>query len=232
MRQALPLFFAGAALASFTGNINYFSPSLHHPELGVSIRKVVARTYATPPWDPKVLNFTHGVASGDPYEDSVILWTRITPTRDNDKSNITVSGHADLYSHEVDDYVKASKAPVCVDWKISSGQDLKTIADSGTAYTSSDVDFTVKVEAKKLKAFTTYCKTELNVLAHDGEDSANLWIDYQFSVCNSNNTSPVGRTKTIPAKDGKALAPIKLAIYSCSNYRESSFSSTLCWSNV
>ncbi|RKU47731.1 hypothetical protein DL546_002449 [Coniochaeta pulveracea] len=198
MRQALPLFFAGAALASFTGNINYFSPSLHHPELGVSIRKVVARTYATPPWDPKVLNFTHGVASGDPYEDSVILWTRITPTRDNDKSNITVSGHADLYSHEVDDYVKASKAPVCVDWKISSGQDLKTIADSGTAYTSSDVDFTVKVEAKKLKAFTTYY--------------------YQFSVCNSNNTSPVGRTKTIPAKDGKALAPIKLAIYSCSNY--------------
>lgn len=159
MKQTLALSFAGAALASFTGNINYFSPSLHHPELGVSIRKVAARTYAKSPWDPKVLNFTHGIASGDPYEDSVILWTRIAPTSDNDKSNVTVSGHVDLYSHEVDDYVKASKAPVCVEWKISTGEDLKTVADSGTAYTSSDVDFTVKVEAKKLKPFTTYCES-------------------------------------------------------------------------
>ncbi|OIW25400.1 PhoD-like phosphatase [Coniochaeta ligniaria NRRL 30616] len=196
MKHALILSLAGGALASFTGNINYFSPSLHHPELGVSIRKVAARTYAKSPWDPKALNFTHGVASGDPYEDSVILWTRIAPSSDNDKSNVTVSGHVDLYSHEVDDYVKASTAPVCVEWKISTAKNLKSVADSGTAYTSSDVDFTI--EAKKLKPFTTYY--------------------YQFNVCNSNNTSPLGRTKTIPAKDGKASVPIKLAVYSCSNY--------------
>lgn len=44
--------------------------------------------------------------------------------------------------------------------------------------------------------------------------------DYQFNVCSSNNTSPLGRTKTIPAQDGKASVPIKLAVYSCSNYRE------------
>jgi alkaline phosphatase D len=146
MRHTLILSLAGGSLASFTGNINYFSPSLHHPELGVSIRKVAARTYAKSPWEPKELNFTHGVASGDPYEDSVILWTRIAPIgSDNDKSNVTVSGYVDLYSHEVDDFVKASKAPVCVNWKISTGEDLKSVADSGTAYTSSDVDFTVKV---------------------------------------------------------------------------------------
>ncbi|KAB5543076.1 PhoD-like phosphatase [Coniochaeta sp. 2T2.1] len=198
MKHTVILSLAGGALASFTGNINYFSPSLNHPELGVSIRKVAARTYAKSPWDPKVLNFTHGVASGDPYEDSVILWTRIAPTSDNDKSNVTVSGHVDLFSHEVDDYIKASKAPVCVDWKISTTKDLKTLANSGTAYTSSDVDFTVKVEARKLQPFTQYY--------------------YQFTVCDSNNTSPLGRTKTIPAKDGKASQPIKLAVYSCSNY--------------
>jgi alkaline phosphatase D len=148
MKNALLLSLAGAggALASFASNINYFSPSLHHPELGVSVRKIAARTYAKSPWDPKVLNFTHGVASGDPYEDSVILWTRISPTSDNDKSNVTVSGHVDLYSHEVDDFVKASKAPVCVEWKISTLKDLTEASDSGTAYTSSDVDFTVKVK--------------------------------------------------------------------------------------
>jgi alkaline phosphatase D len=149
MKNALLLALAGGALASYTGNINYFSPSLHHPELGVSIRKVAARAYAKSAWDPAQLNFTHGVASGDPYEDSVILWTRIAPSSDNDKSNVTVSGHVDLYSHEVDDYVKASKAPVCVEWKISTEKDLKPFADSGTAYTSSDVDFTVKVRLER-----------------------------------------------------------------------------------
>jgi hypothetical protein len=30
---------------------------------------------------PSGLGFNHGVASGDPYVDSVILWTRITPPR-------------------------------------------------------------------------------------------------------------------------------------------------------
>ncbi|KAJ9132239.1 Alkaline phosphatase (PhoD-like phosphatase) [Pleurostoma richardsiae] len=189
---------AGVVDAFWAGNINYFSPSLHHPALGVSIPKVARRTYGKSPWDPKQLNFTHGVASGDPYEDSVILWTRVSPHQDNDKSNVTVSGYVPLYDHSNDDYVKLSDAPVCVEWKISTDKAFGTVVDAGTAYTSSDVDFTVKVEATKLEAFTTYY--------------------YQFSVCNSNNTSPVGRTKTLPPKDGKAVSPIKLAVYSCSNY--------------
>jgi phosphodiesterase/alkaline phosphatase D-like protein len=44
--------------------------------------------------------------------------------------------------------------------------------------------------------------------------------DYQFTVCNSNKTSPVGRTKTIPAKNDKTASPIRIAVYSCSNYRQ------------
>jgi alkaline phosphatase D len=143
---AILLPIAAVAAASFTGNLNYGSPSLHHPALGISIRKVAARTYANSPWDPAKLNFTHGVASGDPYDDSVILWTRAAPMMDNDKSNVTVNGYVDLYSHEVNDFVHASKAPVCIEWKIGTTKALdKDVADSGTAYTSSDVDFTVKV---------------------------------------------------------------------------------------
>lgn len=137
---------AGCSLASYTGNINYFSPSAHHPGLGVSIRKVAARHYANSPWDPATLNFTHGVASGDPYQDSVILWTRAAPIgSDNDDSNVTVSGLVALYSHETEKYVKASAAPVCLQWSISESKDLASPADSGTAYTSSDIDYTVKV---------------------------------------------------------------------------------------
>ncbi|KAH8677650.1 PhoD-like phosphatase [Xylariales sp. PMI_506] len=190
--------FVSVALAAFSGNLNYFSPSLHHPSLGVSISKVAKRTYGTSHWDPSQLNFTHGVASGDPYDDSVILWTRISPTSDDDHSNITVSGSVPLYDHDNDGYVAMSDAPVCVDWKVSASKCFTNIVAAGTAFTSSDIDYTVKVEAKKLEPFTTYY--------------------YQFAVCNSNNTSPIGRTKTIPAKDSKVDTPIKLAVYSCSNF--------------
>ncbi|KAL8359046.1 hypothetical protein RB598_007752 [Gaeumannomyces tritici] len=190
---------AGCSLASYTGNINYFSPSAHHPGLGVSIRKVAARHYANSPWDPAALNFSHGVASGDPYQDSVILWTRAAPAgSDNDGSNVTVSGLVALYSHETEKYVKASAAPVCLQWSVSESRDLGSPADSGTAYTSSDIDYTVKVEARNLKPFTTY------------------W--YQFGICDSDVKSPLGRTKTLPARGSKDVSSIKLAVYSCSNY--------------
>lgn len=133
--------------ASFDTNLNFGSPSLRHESLGIAIPKVVKRHISGTPQDPARLNFTHGVASGDPYPDSVILWTRISPTQDNDKSNVTVEGTAPLYGHETEPYVKVSKAPVCVTYKIGTDKDLKNVANSGTAYTSSDVDYTVKVSA-------------------------------------------------------------------------------------
>lgn len=45
-------------------------------------------------------------------------------------------------------------------------------------------------------------------------------LDYQFNVCNSNNTSPIGRTKTIPSENEEVSDPVRLAVYSCSNYRK------------
>lgn len=136
---------AGTASAAFTGNVNYLSPSKHHASLGVSISKVAKRTYSSSPWDPSQLNFTHGIASGDPFDDSVILWTRAAPTSDNNESNVTVSGYVPLYDHSTEQYVTKSDSPVCVDWKISASKSFEDIVDSGTAYTSSDIDYTVKV---------------------------------------------------------------------------------------
>ena len=58
----------GGALASYANNLNYRSPSLNHPALGVSIHKVNKRHAGAVPRAAGALNFTHGVASGDPYQ--------------------------------------------------------------------------------------------------------------------------------------------------------------------
>ncbi|KAF2431347.1 phosphodiesterase/alkaline phosphatase D precursor [Tothia fuscella] len=186
------------ANASWAKNLNYRSPSENHPSLGISIHKVVKRSDPTSPFDPAKLNFTHSVASGDPYSNSVILWTRIAPSNDNDRSNATVSGLSPLYNHgPTSEQIRVSKAPVCVNWAIATDITMKTIATSGTVYTSSDIDYTVKLEATKLKAYTQYY--------------------YQFTVCNSNNKSPIGKTKTTPSPDDHVTS-VSLGIYSCSNY--------------
>lgn len=185
---------AGLTAASWTKNINYRSPSEHHPGLGISLHKVNKRNTPEKRFDASQLNFTHGVASGDPYADSVILWTRVSPMYDSVDDNSTVRGYVPLYNHGPK---QVSTAPVCVEFRVSESEDLSDAACSGRAYTSSDIDYTVKVEANGLKPFTQYY--------------------YQFSVCDSDKASPVGKTKTAPGKDDHA-AQIGLAVYSCANY--------------
>ena len=138
---------AGTALASYAGNLNYRSPSHHHPSLGVSIHKVNKRNDGSSPYPASGLNFTHGVASGDPYPTSVILWTRCAPKATDVNDNSTVSGYVPLYN-PVPIYngsSPVSKAPVCVSYKVAKDKALSSVVASGTVYTSSDVDYTVKV---------------------------------------------------------------------------------------
>ena len=96
------------------------------------------------------LNFTHGVASGDPYATSVILWTRCAPMQDDVKSNSTVSGYVPLYNPVPiytgdNETLPVSTAPVCLQYKVATDKSISKVVDSGTAFTSSDVDYTVKV---------------------------------------------------------------------------------------
>ena len=137
----------GSASASYTGNLNYRSPSLVHPGLGLPNQKISKRAYAESPWKASELNFTHAVASGDPYDDSVILWTRAAPSMENDKSNVTVGGYVELFTHATDKFVQDSEDTVCVDWEIYTKTDNKKgeVASKGRVYTSSEIDFTVKV---------------------------------------------------------------------------------------
>ena len=133
--------------ASFNNNLNYRSPSRRHEALGIDVIKVAKRTLTkrAAPWNPTQLKFTHGVASGDPYPRSVIIWTRVAPSSESDQSNITVSGYVPYYSHETEQYIKASPNPVCVEYRIGSDDEFSSVVEKGTAYTTSDIDFTVKV---------------------------------------------------------------------------------------
>ncbi|RKG29214.1 alkaline phosphatase, partial [Acinetobacter tianfuensis] len=76
------------------------------------------------------LQFLHGVASGDPLQDKVILWTRVTV--------------ADL------------SLRIELEWEIALDRDFKNIQNSGKVQTSNAQDFTVKVDADKLKANQRY----------------------------------------------------------------------------
>lgn len=191
-----------SALAFYGSNLNYLSPSLHHPSLGISVRKVVKRNDPRSAYDPSRLNFTHGVASGDPYPNSVILWTRCSPMFDDVDDNSTVSGYVPLFNPvpiygDADQHRPPSNAPICINWAIASDDAMSQVVNHGTAYTSSDIDYTVKVEATHLKPFTHYY--------------------YQFTVCQSENKSMVGKTKTTPRPEDDTSA-VNLAVFSCSNY--------------
>ncbi|MFO7179869.1 MAG: alkaline phosphatase D family protein [Pseudomonadota bacterium] len=74
--------------------------------------------------------FRHGVASGDPGHDSVLLWTRITP----------LARPSDIEVHFV----------------VAEDPDLSRIVTGGVAFARSRADFTVKVEAKGLLPGRTY----------------------------------------------------------------------------
>ena len=137
------------ATASWDGNLNYESPSKRHPSLGIDVPRLRLAKRGLEPraWDPAQLKFTHGIASGDPFPDSVILWTRISPVLENDKSNVTVEGNVPLYNHDTEQYIKANPNPICVEYEVGTDKNLSasSIVDKGTAYTTSDIDYTVKV---------------------------------------------------------------------------------------
>lgn len=107
------------------------------------------RNNGSSPYSPDSLNFTHGVASGDPFPNSVIIWTRCAPIRDNVNNNSTVSGYVPLYNpvpiYNQSENSPPSTAPVCVSYSVALDQAFGKVVDSGIAYTSSDVDYTLKV---------------------------------------------------------------------------------------
>jgi len=75
--------------------------------------------------------FKHGVASGDPHTDSVLLWTRVTP-------------------------VAPTSGNIPVVWEVASDGDFRRIAAHGVFVTHAGRDFTVKTIAEGLHPGTEY----------------------------------------------------------------------------
>ncbi|MEV7179949.1 alkaline phosphatase D family protein [Kitasatospora sp. NPDC093679] len=81
--------------------------------------------------------FLHGVASGDPLADGLVLWTRVTPTPD------AVPGSG------------AGPATEVV-WQIATDKSFTSVRASGTVTTAAATDHTVKVDVRGLTADTVY----------------------------------------------------------------------------
>jgi alkaline phosphatase D len=81
--------------------------------------------------------FAHGVASGDPLPDGVLLWTRVTPTADA----LPGSG---------------AGPDVELRWEVARDAGFADLVASGTAATGPDRDHTVKVDVRGLTPATTY----------------------------------------------------------------------------
>jgi alkaline phosphatase D len=105
--------------------------------LGITATGLVAPVLAA---DPRWLGanagareltpFLHGVASGDPLANRVILWTRVTPV--------------------------SADAVVPVRWRVASDPLMRQVCCSGGVLTDASRDFTVKVDATQLTPGTTY----------------------------------------------------------------------------
>lgn len=110
--------------------------------------------------------FLHGVASGDPAQDAVILWTRVTPD---------------------------SAGDVKVSWQVASDAAFSQLVTTGEMVTNANRDYTVKIDARGLRAGQTYF--------------------YRFMT--GGKTSEVGKTRTLPEGE---VSSVKLAVMSCANF--------------
>ncbi|MEM0998795.1 MAG: alkaline phosphatase D family protein [Bacteroidota bacterium] len=79
--------------------------------------------------DLRFAPFFHGVASGDPLTDRVIIWTRVTTNQ---------------------------TGPIPVSWAVATDTGMTNIVQSGTYTTSDTLDYTVKVDVTGLQPGTWY----------------------------------------------------------------------------
>ncbi len=86
--------------------------------------------------------FGYGVASGDPTDDAVVIWTRATPpTRPGAAVATPGSGRG---------------RPLTVHWEVAADDRFRDVRRRGTVRTSASSDHTVKVDVTGLQTYTRY----------------------------------------------------------------------------
>ncbi|KAL7748334.1 hypothetical protein RI367_006295 [Sorochytrium milnesiophthora] len=106
-------------------NMNFLSPFLHQDIPPRVSRPLPGGKLSRRDDGPNNVQFLHGVASGDPEDTSVILWTKVTPSSPSLTVNVT--------------------------YEVSDSDSFANIIESYQASTDASVDFTVKVEATNLQ---------------------------------------------------------------------------------
>lgn len=99
--------------------------------LFISIGLVAQRNNESNKINSSLKPFYHGVASGDPTDSSVILWTRVTPDTIN-------------------------SSPVSVSWRIALDTGMTNVVASGYTTTNLSKDLTVKIDVTGLQPKTCY----------------------------------------------------------------------------
>lgn len=94
---------------------------------GVTLAQLPANMYTDVAYAP----FLYGVASFDPTDNQVIIWTHITP----DNSSQTV---------------------LSIDWEVATDTNFLNVVQSGTMTTDATKDWTIAVDVSNLDAYTTY----------------------------------------------------------------------------
>src|SRR5262245_31408406 len=87
-----------------------------------------APSVETPAYEGQVA-FTHGVASGDPLSDRVVIWTRVSPV---------------------------NPGPVPVRWIVARNRALTDVVKTGIVETTEARDYTVKADVTGLRAGAPY----------------------------------------------------------------------------
>lgn len=81
-------------------------------------------------WDQSLAPFYHGVASGDPLQDAVIIWTKVTP--------------------------KDSLPKLLGTWEVATDEAFTQLTSSGEYNTGPERNYTVKIDVTALAPGTTY----------------------------------------------------------------------------
>ena len=115
--------------------------------------------------------FQHGVASGDPLQDRVILWTRLSVPRHN---------------------------PIDVEWDLATDADFSQIIQRGSAIAHPEHDHAIHIDPAGLEAGSRYY--------------------YRFHALGE--TSPTGRTRTLPAG---GVNHLRFAQVSCAKFNAGFF---------
>jgi alkaline phosphatase D len=138
-----------------------------------------------------LFDFLHGVASGDPLTDRVILWSRITPDAAMVDAIDRLEREASRKREAHEQLLQARRVPVA--WEVARDADFRHVVARGVGHALAEQDYTVKVDARGLRAGTSY------------------W--YRFNCLGVQSTT--GRTRTLPKG---SVEQVRLVVFSCSNY--------------